>query len=138
VGELAAKHAETGRFEFQKWPVYRQSIEVVRASHQICARLPKQGVRSIADQLRRASESIPLNIAEGSARYTRADKVNFFRIARGSVFECAAIVDVLRTMDLDLDAELNSLEQNLVNIGKMMSGFIRYLENTRAATPLNP
>jgi four helix bundle protein len=64
--------------------------------------------------------------------------VNFFRIARGSVFECAAIVDVLRTMDLDLETELNLLEQNLANVGKMMSGFIRYLENTRAATPLNP
>ena len=118
--------------------MYRQAIELVRMSHQICARIPRQGTRSIADQLRRASESIPLNIAEGSARYTRADKVNFFRVARGSVFECAAIVDVLRTMVPGLETDLEELEKQLVSVGKMMSGFIRYLENTRAATPLNP
>ena len=48
------------------------------------------------DQLGRASYSVVLNIAEGSAKQTKPDRKNFFTISRGSVFECAAILDILR------------------------------------------
>jgi four helix bundle protein len=43
------------------------------------------------DQLERAAFSIMLNIAEGTGRFTRPDKKNFYIIARGSAFECVAI-----------------------------------------------
>ncbi|MBW2042476.1 MAG: four helix bundle protein, partial [Deltaproteobacteria bacterium] len=40
-------------------------------------------------------QSIPLNIAEGNGKAGDADRRRYFEIARGSVFECAAIQDVL-------------------------------------------
>lgn len=51
------------------------------------------------DQLRRAAFSTMLNIAEGSGRFTRKDKRNFCIIARGSVFDGAAIMDYLKGME---------------------------------------
>ena len=51
--------------------------------------------RTIKDQLRRASLSIVLNIAEGSGRFSNKDRRKFFVIARSSAFECVAIFDVL-------------------------------------------
>ena len=52
--------------------------------------------RHARDQWLRASQSIPLNIAEGNGKSTTvADRRRYFEIARGSAFECAAIQDVL-------------------------------------------
>jgi four helix bundle protein len=134
MDENDVSKADSRTFEFQNWPVYRQSVDLVRMGHNIAAQLRRQGTRSIADQLRRASESIPLNIAEGSSRYSRADKLNYLRVARGSVFECAAIIDVLRTMSNAPMAKLDHFEKSLGNVARMLSGFIRYLR-THDATP---
>ena len=50
----------------------------------------------VRDQLRRASLSCVLNIAEGAGQRSRPRKRRFYAIARGSAMECAAVVDVLR------------------------------------------
>jgi four helix bundle protein len=50
----------------------------------------------LRDQLRRASLSVILNVAEGAGQRSRAQKRQHYNIARGSTMECAAIVDVIR------------------------------------------
>lgn len=49
----------------------------------------------VVDQLNRASLSIILNIAEGSGKFSNPDRKKFFIIARASIFECIAILDIL-------------------------------------------
>ena len=89
---------------FQNLDVYQRSIEFLATSQRIRERLPR-GHADLADQLRRAGQSIPQNIAEGCGRTTRADKAKHFTIARGSAMECAAHLDVMRIEEL-IDAEL--------------------------------
>ena len=48
------------------------------------------------DQLRRASLSVQLNIAEGSGRFTKKDRRRFFIMSRSSIFECISILDTLK------------------------------------------
>jgi four helix bundle protein len=69
------------------------------------------------NQLKRASLSIVLNIAEGTSRFSKADRRNFCVIARGSVFECVAIFDILK------DDNQISVDQftNLYNLSKEIS-----------------
>ena len=49
----------------------------------------------LSDQLDRASLSIALNIAEGAGRSTPRDQARHYAIARGSAFECLAVLDLL-------------------------------------------
>ena len=56
------------------------------------------------DQLRRAALSIVLNLAEGSCRFTNKDMRRFYIISRSSVFECAALLDILHE-----EAKMNSI-----------------------------
>jgi len=80
-------------FDFQKLEVYRKSRDFHIACKSILQRISVE--KYVNDQLGHASYSVVLNIAEGSAKQTKPDRKNVFTISRGSVFECAAILDIL-------------------------------------------
>jgi four helix bundle protein len=80
-------------FGHEKLDVYRTAIEYASWAYRLCERL--KGHRNAKEQLIRASQAIPLNIAEGNGKATEGDRRRFFEIARGSALECGAIQDVL-------------------------------------------
>lgn len=80
-------------FDFEKLAVY-QKAKAFNSGIRRFIQSTKLDPTTI-DQLRRASFSIVLNIAEGSGRFSKADRSNFFIISRSSIFECIAILDVL-------------------------------------------
>ena len=79
----------------------------------------------LSDQLNRAALSISTNIAEGNGRYHRADRVNFFRIARGSAFECVPILEICKRKKLIAGQEHLSLKNSIEDISKMLSGLMK-------------
>ena len=81
-------------FGHEKLDVYRAAIEYAGWAYRYCEML--KGHRNAKDQLLRASQAIPLNIAEGNGKATDGDRRRFFEIARGSALECAAAQDVLQ------------------------------------------
>ena len=84
---------------FQRLDVYRCAIELLALATAI--ELPR-GLSHLADQLRRAALSVPLNMAEAAGRNSDADAARHYAIARGSAMECAAIMDslyVLKVLD---------------------------------------
>ena len=112
-------------FDFQKLEVYRKAKLYNLSVH----KLLKQGDfdRVTNDQLRRASFSIILNIAEGSSRFSNRDRKNFLTISRGSVFECAAILEYLaETGELD-GKRGGELSQELEELSKMLYALIKKL-----------
>ena len=81
-------------FDHDRLDVYRLSIEYVSTAFDVSQSLAGLH-RHARDQWLRATQSIPLNIAEGNGKRSLKDRARFFDIARGSTFECAAIQDVL-------------------------------------------
>src|SRR4030066_568819 len=112
-------------WDFQKLEVYQKSKNFCK---EITATLGEKSFDRITnDQLRRASFSIMLNIAEGTSRFSNKDRKNFFVIARGSSFECVAIMEYLvETKEIGQDV-FADYEKKLEEISKMLFGLIRSL-----------
>ena len=107
-------------FGHENLDVYQLSLEYVAFAFGLADRL--QGpVRHARDQLLRASQSIPLNIAEGNGKASDPDRRRFFEIARGSALECAAIQDVLQVCGA-IEAEENDVaKRTLDRIAAMLT-----------------
>ena len=112
-------------WDFQKLEVYQKSKNFCK---EITAALREKKFDKVTnDQLRRASFSIMLNIAEGTSRFSIKDKRNFFVVARGSAFECVAILEYLIEVNEISQDTFTNYEIQLDEISRMLFGLIRNL-----------
>jgi len=112
-------------FDFEKLTVYTKSKDFNKKVHSFL--LSSTLDRTTNDQLRRASFSIMLNIAEGSGRYSKADKRHFYVISRGSCFECVAIFDYLKEVNSITNQQFTDFYTQLEELSKMLFAMIKGL-----------
>jgi four helix bundle protein len=112
-------------FDFQKLEVYQKTKNFCI---EITATLSEKSFDRVTnDQLRRASFSIMLNIAEGSSRFSNRDRKNFLVIARGSACECYAIMEYLLETKMLSKEVFDDYTIKLEEISRMLFGLIRNL-----------
>ncbi|MFA6261854.1 MAG: four helix bundle protein [Bacteroidia bacterium] len=110
-------------FDFEKLIAYQKAKNYHHYIYTFLKDSPK--VDSITrNQLRRAAFSVMLNIAEGAGRYSNADKRNFYRIARGSVFECVAILDFLISESIVSTTFYTEMYATSEELSKILMGLI--------------
>lgn len=109
-------------FDFEKFSVY-QKAEAIYAK--VLKLLENKEInKTMKDQFRRATISIALNIAEGSGKFTKNDKKNFYIMARASVYECVAIIRMLK-MEKNMSEEtFDQFYSDFEEIAKMLSALI--------------
>jgi four helix bundle protein len=107
---------------------------VALAFHEIATALALRADRIVRDQLRRASLSCVLNIAEGAGQRSLGQKRNLYGVARGSALECAAILDVLRIRGVASASEAANARGLLVRVVQMLTKLDRSL-GLRASHP---
>ena len=110
-------------FLFEKLDVYRRAVDFADRIGELTKGFGK-GNYYLTDQLNRAALSISTNIAEGNGRYHKADRMQFFRIARGSAFECVPILEICNRKNLVADEQNEALKKEVEDICKMLSGLI--------------
>jgi four helix bundle protein len=105
-------------FSHEKLIVYRKAIEFVAWTQPKIEALT--GKISARDQLERASTSVPLNIAEGNAKFSKTERARFFQIAHGSAVECGVCLDVLVARRLMAREEAEQGKAQLVEVVNML------------------
>ena len=107
----------------ERLDVYRVALELQVAA----AAVDLQCDAVLRDQLRRASLSVALNVAEGAGQRSKPQKRRFYGIARGSAMECAAIFDVLCLRRLAPQSDCRHARSLLVRVVQMLTKLERAL-----------
>ncbi|MFO1391634.1 MAG: four helix bundle protein [Agitococcus sp.] len=91
---------------------------------------PKEELYGLTSQLRRAVVSIPSNLAEGHARKSRAEFLNFVSIAQGSRAEVETQIMIAMRLSYIHHNQAQPIQHLLLEIGKMLNTLkTRLLEN---------
>jgi four helix bundle protein len=112
-------------FEFQHLEVYKKAKQFYSGC-QSCLR-NGQFENYVINQLGRSSLSVALNIAEGSGKFSNADRRNYFTIARASLFECIATLDILCDEGQITEYELEKFQKEADVLSRMLFTMIRNL-----------
>ncbi len=108
--------------------LWQEAHNLTLKVYEVSKSFPKEEIFGITSQIRRASSSIPCNIAEGCGRYTAKDFANFLQIALGSANETDYLL--LLSKDLSYLPEKNFIELH-EKINKIRAMNINLLEKVR-------
>ena len=117
---------------YRELDVYKRSYKLALEMHSVSKRIPKELQYDLGDQLRRASRSIPANIAEGCARLKSfKDAVNFLRTALGSNDETLFHVEFCRDTELIDKKIADRLMAEYTITGKQLTKLIQSISSNQ-------
>jgi four helix bundle protein len=113
---------------FEDLECYQLAMDVFREGYRVASLLPSEEKYNLADQLRRASTSILLNIAEGYGRYHYLDSLRFYYFARGSIME---VLSALIACDIQkyTQGEISNQRELCHTALRSLNGYIRYVRS---------
>lgn len=107
--------------------VWQKGIELVEAVYRLTKMFPKEEIYGLTSQLRRAAVSVPSNIAEGQARSSTAEFVNFLSIARGSLSEVETQLIIAHRLEYLDTAQLNEVLSIHDEVSKILPALMEKL-----------
>jgi four helix bundle protein len=111
--------------------VWQKARRLVKEIYLVTRKFPKEELYGLTNQMRRAAVSVPSNIAEGHGRKTSKDSLQFFYIARGSLYELETQVFVSFDLEFIIQNDLDGLIQEITDCKKLLNGLIRYFETLK-------
>jgi four helix bundle protein len=105
-----------------------KSFEYVKDIYLITGKFPSEEKFGLISQMRRASVSVPVNIAEGAARKSPKEFIQFLHIALGSMTELDTLILLSAELQFIKTEEAKILIEKLDIIGKLIYGLIKKLE----------
>ena len=112
------------KLNHQNLEVYKASLDFVTECYLICQSLPPEEKFGMISQIKRASLSVHLNIAEGASRKSVTERKRYFEISRGSMVEIDAAFDVADRLNFLKNCNLSVLEGKTIHCFKLLCGMI--------------
>ncbi|MGD1699950.1 four helix bundle protein [Dapis sp. BLCC M229] len=113
---------------FQDLIVWQKAHQLVLEVYRFSSNFPKTETYSLTSQLRRASVSVPGNIAEGFRKKGLADKIRFLNIAQGSLEESRYYLILANDLEY---GDASELLLNLEEVSKLLDSYLAAIEQRR-------
>lgn len=104
--------------------VWQKSLDLVCAVYALTEQFPREEIFCITSQMRRASLSIPSNIAEGRNRSTKRDFLHFLRIAFASGAELETQIEIAKRLPKTKNLQYAIVDRLLAEIMKMLNAMM--------------
>ena len=119
---------------YQDLEIWKLSRSLVKKIYLITDKFPESEKFGLTNQIRRASVSIPSNIAEGYGRQYRKETIQFITVARASLNELET--QLILSLDLEFITELLTQESfDLIqSLRRGINGYMKYLKNSEHLT----
>ena len=111
--------------------VWSAAVDLATRCYEATASFPKSEVYGMTSQIRRASTSIPANIAEGYGRDGAGHFLQFLKVAQGSLKELETHLIVSARVGLLSEAAVGTLLGQCDEIGRMLGALIRSVQRRR-------
>ena len=105
---------------FRDLHVWQRSMELAVAVYRLTQAFPREELYGLTSQLRRATVSIPSNIAEGQGRLNTREFRQYLGVARGSNCELQTQLEIARTLELGEMKSLDHAQGLSHEVGKML------------------
>jgi four helix bundle protein len=112
---------------------WQKSMDLATLVYGATGSFPKQEIFGLTNQLRRASVSIPSNIAEGKSRSSSGELLHFLGIARGSTLEVQTQLELALRLGFGSREELQSAKDLAMEISRILNASIATLRSRQAA-----
>ena len=104
--------------------LWQKAFDLAIEVHKATSEFPRFELFGLVAQLRRASVSVPSNIAEGSARKSTREFLQFLRIARGSLAEMQTQLHLAKAVGYLPDATFSEIDPKVEEVGRILNAVV--------------
>ncbi len=115
--------------DFKHLRAWAEAKHLAVLSKKAIAKLPFTERNGLADQWRRATYSVGLNIAEGASRRGRREFRRYLDVARSSLHELEAVFEMAIALEYFTTEELAEIKQSRANCARMVYGLLRKMSD---------
>lgn len=115
--------------------VWQKSHQFVLSIYSITSNFPKEEIYALTSQIRRASVSVPANIAEGFKKKTLPNKINFLSHSEGSLEEVKYYLILAKDLNYIYLTDFEKLTQDAEEVSKLISGYSKSIKNYHEKKP---
>lgn len=107
-------------FKFEELKVWQKALDFTFQIHELTRAFPKEELFVLTSQIKRATDSVALNIAEGSTGQSNPEFQKFLGYSVRSAIEVVACLHIAQKRNLINDDDFNKLYTELTVIIKMI------------------
>jgi four helix bundle protein len=110
-------------YNFEKLEVWELSVELTVKIYELTRKFPSEEKFGITNQLRRASNSVSANIAEGTSRLSKKDKARFIQIAYSSLMEVINFLIISNRLNFNSNEQLTDFREKIEKLSNKLNAF---------------